>query len=1075
VVKVWSRRNVVGRARSEPSIAQGFAEIRKLKTEGRSSMFVNFFIQRPVFASVCALLILLAGIAVIPTLPISQFPDLAPPQVGVSSFYTGASAQTVESAVTIPLEQQINGAEGMKYMTSTSGNDGSSSITVTFDLSRNPDLATVDIQNRVNTAQGRLPAAVKAVGITTAKTSQNFVFGAAVISDNNKYSTLFMSNYLDIYVKDSLKRIPGVADVIIFGERKYSMRLWLDPGRLAGRSLTAPDVVNALSEQNVEVAAGQVGQQPANPAQQYQISVRAVGRLSEPEQFDNIILKTNADGTLVRLRDVGRAELGAEDYSSDIQFNGQDSVGLGVTQLSTANALDVDRLAIAELNRLSKSFPPGMHVKVAFDTTDAVGESIRDVAFTVGSAILLVILVIFVFLGDWRTTLIHFIATPVSLIGTFIFVKLLGFSINTLTLFGITLATGLVVDDAIVVIENIERHMAEGEHDSHKAAAAATAEITSAVIATSLVLVAVFVPVAFFPGTTGILFRQFALTIAFSIAISAFNALTLAPVLAAIFLSGPHRKKWWWLQKFDDAIVVLTRGYRALLHHVLRYKLAMVVLFFAGLGATYLVLRHVPQGFVPDEDQGYFIVVVQAPAGASLEYTKAIGKQVSGMLSDVTEAEGTFSIAGFSFSGSASNQGLIFVPLKPYSQRKGEEHSATAILNRVRPRLFGISGAIVFATLPPAVQGLGNFGGFQFVVQDQAAHTLEELSSVAHDMIRQAGTRKDLVGLYTPFTANDPQYLVTIDREKAKSLHVPLSQITDTLGVYMGSDYVNDFDFNNRSYRVYIQADKQFRSEAQDMKQFYVRSDSGAMVPLDNLISITQTTTPQVISHYNLFRSAEIDGSAAPGYSSGQAITAMDDLAKKMPQGFSYSWTGLSLEELQAGGTSLILFGLGTVVVYLTLSAQYESFVLPFIVLLAVPMALLGALGAQWIRGLQNDVFCQVGLVMLVGLSSKNAILIVEFSEQLRERGVPLLEAAIQAAAIRLRPILMTSLAFILGVVPLVFATGAGENGRHSVGTTVFGGMIMSTFLNLFFIPVLYLIIEGWREHGKKTVEVRAS
>jgi len=1031
-------------------------------------MSADFFIRRPVFASVCALLIILAGTAVIPTLPISQFPNLAPPQVSVSSAYIGASAQTVESAVTIPLEQQINGAEGMKYMTSTSGNDGSSGITATFDLNRDPDLATVDIQNRVNTAQGRLPAAVKAIGITTAKSSQNFVFGAAVTADNGKYSTLFMSNYLDIYVRDALKRIPGVADVQIFGERKYSMRLWLDPVRMAGRGLTAPDVVNALSEQNVEVGAGQVGQQPAKEGQQYQISVRAVGRLSEANQFDNIILKTNADGTLVRLRDVGRAELGAEDYSNDLQFDGRDAVGLGVTQLSTANALDVDKRAIAELDRLAKNFPPGMHYKLAFDTTDAVGESIRDVVYTVGSAILLVILVIFLFLGDWRTTMIHFIATPVSLIGTFVFVKLLGFSINTLTLFGITLATGLVVDDAIVVIENIERHIAAGEHDSHKAAAAATAEITSAVIATSLVLVAVFVPVAFFPGTTGILFRQFALTIAFSIAISAFNALTLAPALAAIFLRGGHRKKWWWLQKFDDGVLAVTRGYQALLHHILKYRLAMVVLFLAGLGATYLVLQHVPKGFVPDEDQGYFIIVIQAPSGASLEYTKAIGKQVSDLLADVSEAEGTFSVAGFSFAGSAPNQGIIFVPLKPYSQRKGEEHTASAILNRVRPRLFAISGAIAFATLPPAINGLGAFGGFQFVVQDQASHTLEELSNVTHQIIQQAGARKDLVGLYTPFTANDPQYLVTIDREKAKSLHVPLSQITDTLGVYMGSSYVNDFDFNNRSYRVYVQADKQFRSEAQDMKQFYVRSDSGAMVPLDNLITISQTTTPQVISHYNLFRSAEIDGSAAPGYSSGQAIAAMEELASKMPQGFSYSWTGLSLEELQAGGTSLILFGLGTLVVYLTLSAQYESFVLPFIVLLAVPMALLGALGAQWIRGLQNDVFCQVGLVMLVGLSSKNAILIVEFAEQLRERGMPLLEAAIQSASIRLRPILMTSLAFILGVVPLVLATGAGENGRHSVGTTVFGGMIMSTVLNLFFIPVLYLIIEGWRERGNK-------
>src|SRR6201998_1530799 len=611
-------------------------------------MFVEFFIRRPVFASVCALLILLAGLAVIPTLPVALFPDLAPPQVGVTSSYIGASAQTVESAVTIPLEQQINGAEGMKYMTSTSGNDGSSNILITFDLTRNPDLATVDIQNRVNTAQGRMPSAVKAVGITTQKTSQNFVFGAAVISDNNRYSTLFMSNYLDVYVRDVLKRIPGVAGVEIFGERKYSMRLWLDPVLLAGRALTAPDVVNALSEQNVEVAAGQVGQQPAVNGQQYQVSVRAVGRLSEPAQFDNIILKTNSDGTLVRLRDVGHAELGAEDYSSDLQFNGQDAVGLGVTQLSTANALDVDRRAIAELNRLSKSFPPGMRYKLAFDTTDAVGESIRDVVFTVGSAILLVILVIFIFLGDWRTTMIHFIATPVSLIGTFVFVKLLGFSINTLTLFGITLAVGLVVDDAIVVIENIERHIAEGEKDSRKAAAAATAEITSAVIATSLVLVAVFVPVAFFPGTTGILFRQFALTIAFSIAISAFNALTLAPVLAAIFLSGGHRGKWWLLQKFDDGVSAMTRGYRALIHHVLDYKLAMVVLFFAGLGLTYFVFTRVPSGFVPDEDQGYFIVVIQAPSGASLEYTKAIGKQVSALLADVPESEGTFSVAGFS-------------------------------------------------------------------------------------------------------------------------------------------------------------------------------------------------------------------------------------------------------------------------------------------------------------------------------------------------------------------------------------------------------------------------------------------
>src|SRR5438552_7132896 len=653
-------------------------------------MFANFFIRRPVFASVSAMLIVLAGAAVIPTLPIAQFPNLAPPQVTVSSFYIGASAQTVESAVTIPLEQQINGAEGMKYITSTSGNDGSSNITATFDLTRDPDLATVDIQNRVNTAQGRLPSAVKAVGITTVKTSQNFVFGAAVISDNNKYSTLFMSNYLDVYVRDSLKRIPGVANVIIFGERKYSMRLWLDPVRMAGRALTAPDVVNALAEQNVEVAAGQVGQQPARQGQQYQISVRAVGRLSEPTQFDNIILKTNADGTLVRLKDVGRAELGAEDYSSDLQFNGQDAIGLGVTQLSTANALDVDRRAIAELERLSKSFPPGMHYKLAFDTTDAVGESIRDVVFTIGSAILLVILVIFIFLGDWRTTMIHFIATPVSLLGTFTFVKLLGFSINTLTLFGITLATGLVVDDAIVVIENIERHIAEGEHDSRKAAAAATAEITSAVIATSLVLVAVFVPVAFFPGTTGILFRQFALTIAFSIAISAFNALTLTPALSARLLGRAHGAKGRFFTGVDRVIGGVTDRYRASLRRALGVRAPVMALFLAGIGLSYLAYRMVPRSFVPDEDQGWGMILVQAPEGASLEYTKKVGEQAQAVIQRQPEMDTVFAISGFSFAGTAPNRGLMFFGLKPYSARRGPEHSAQAVIGRLRGQLFGI-------------------------------------------------------------------------------------------------------------------------------------------------------------------------------------------------------------------------------------------------------------------------------------------------------------------------------------------------------------------------------------------------
>jgi hydrophobic/amphiphilic exporter-1 (mainly G- bacteria), HAE1 family len=1030
---------------------------------------VDFFIHRPVFSTVCALLIILAGAICIPTLPIAQFPNLAPPQVSVTAAYTGASAQTVEAAVTTPLEQQINGAEGMKYITSASTNNGLSSITATFDLTRDPDLASVDIQNRVNTALGRLPNAVKQIGVTVQKSSENFVFGAAVFSPDHRYSTLFMSNYLDVYVRDSMKRVPGVADVVIFGERKYSMRLWLDPVRMAGRALTADDVVNALQEQNVEVAAGEVGAQPSMPGQQFQISVRAIGRLSETSQFDDIILKSNADGTLVRLRDVGHAELGAEDYSSDLDYNGQESVGVAVIQLSTANALDVDRRCIAELARLAKRFPPGMKYELAFDTTDAVGESIRDVVTTLGEAILLVILVIFIFLEDWRSTVIPAVTIPVSLVGTFAFVKLLGFSINTLTLFGITLATGLVVDDAIVVIENIGRHLQEGEPSPLKAASDAMKEVTGAVIATSLVLVAVFVPVAFFPGTTGVLFRQFALTIAFSISISAFNALTLTPALSALLLGRQHGKKNWFFKRVDRVLSAVTNGYVRALRTFLRYEVLALILFAAGLVCAYLVFQRVPKAFVPNEDQGYLIVAIQAPTGASLEYTRNIGKQISDITRNFPEVEGTFSVAGFSFAGSAPNAGLVFLTLQPYSKRKGPEHNAAAILNRLRGPLLGISGAIVIPFEPPAVQGLGEFGGFQFELQDQGGHTLQDLDKTTHDLMRAGNQRKDLAGLFSTYTANDPQFVITIDREKAKSLHVPLSQIIDTLSVFMGSAYINDFDFNNRSYRVYVQADKQFRSHPQDMKQYYVRSDSGAMVPLENLMSIDQSSAPQVISHYNLFRSAELNGSAAPGFSSGQAINAMQEIsAKILPQGYSYEWSGISLEELQSGSTTLILFALGVVVVYLTLSAQYESFVLPFIILLAVPMALLGALAAQWTRGLQNDVYCQVGLVMLVGLASKNAILIVEFAEQLRERGMNIFESAVESARIRLRPILMTSFAFILGVVPLVTASGAGENGRHSVGTTVFGGMIMSTILNLFFIPVLYLLIEGFRERRRK-------
>ena len=1023
-------------------------------------MFVDFFIRRPIFATVCALLIILAGAVTIPTLPVAQFPDLAPPQVGVGAFYNGANAQAVETSVTTPLEQAINGVEGMKYMTSSSGNDGSSGISITFDISRNIDLAAVDVQNRVNQALGRMPNEVKTTGISVSKSSSNFVFGAGVYAEHGEYDSLFLSNYMDLYVRDALKRVPGVADVQNFGERKYSMRLWLDPLRMAARNLTATDILSALTEQNVQVSAGQVGQPPSIKGQSYQISVRAVGRLVEPSEFENIILKTGTDGTLVRLRDVGRAELGAEDYSSNLRFNGHDAVGFGVTQLPGANALTVDKAAKAELLRLSRHFPPGIKYAVAFDTTSVVGESIKDVLYTLLEAIGLVVLVIFIFLQDWRSTFIPAITIPVSLVGTLAFVKILGFSINTLTLFGLTLATGLVVDDAIVVIENVQRHITEGISEPHNAASIAMREVAGAVIATSLVLVAVFIPVAFFPGTTGILFRQFALTIAFSVSISAFNALTLTPALSAIFLGHEHIIRSRIFAAFNTALAAFTRRYENLLRFILRFEYVAVLLFFCVLGLTYWVYEHVPKGFIPAEDGGYLIIAVQAPPGASLEYTTDICSQVETILAQVPEIDSAFSVAGFSFGGSASNRALIFTGLKGFDQRKGEEHSGNAVLDRLRGPLSEIHGAQVVPFAPPAVQGLGQFGGFQFVLEDQSGTSIQALANVTQKVIQEGNKNANLAGLFSSFSANDPQFVLTFDREKAKALGVSLNQITDALQVYMGSVYVNDFEFNNRAYRVYVQADRQFRSEARDIKEYYVRSSAGVMVPLENLVVLKQDASPQVISHYNLFRYAEIDGSAAPGKSSGQAIKTMDDLAAKtLPPGFAYEWTGLSLEEIQSGSQAIVLFGLGILVVYLTLAAQYESFSLPFIVLLAVPTALLGAIGAQALRGQDNDVYCQIGLVMLIGLSSKNAILIVEFAEQLREKGRSIVNAAIESASIRLRPILMTSFAFILGVLPLVVAEGAGRISRRSVGTTVFGGMIASTFLNLIFIPVLYVLV----------------
>ncbi len=832
-------------------------------------MFVDFFIRRPVFATVSALLIILSGAVCIPTLPISLYPTLAPPQVVVTTSYVGADAETVEKAVTIPLEESINGVEGMHYISSASTNNGVSTITTTFNTGYDLSIAAVDVQNRVASVTGRLPAAVNAAGITITKANSNFVFGAGFYTDDNRYSNEFISNYIDVYVKDALKRVKGVGDVMIFGERKYAMRVWLDPSKLAERSLTATDVVNALLEQNVEVPAGQLGQPPSDQNQTFQVAVRVVGRLSDPAQFNEIIVKNTPNG-LVQLKDVGHAVVGAEDYNSNLKFQGYTAVGVGVQQLSNANALEVDRNAKAMLEELKKSFPPGLKYAVAFDSTTIVGDSIREVLITLGEAIVIVIIVIFLFLLDWRATIIPAVTIPVSLIGTFAFIKIFGFSINSLTLFGITLATGLVVDDAIVVIENVQRHISAEHSEPHEATSVAMSEVTSAVIATSLVLIAVFVPVSYFPGTTGILYRQFSLTIAFSIAISAFNALTLSPALAALFLRGEEAKYQQldflrirplskayaaFAHGVDDSISWISRTYAKLIHVALKLRYVLLILFFAGLAATGWMYVHVPTGFIPQEDQGYLMIIVQAPPGASLSDTTAISDRAQLVLAQNSNIAGAFAVSGFSLNGASPNAGMIFAALKPSDQRLGKGQSAAEIVASVGPQLFMVPGGTVAMFQPPAVQGLGSFGGFQFVLQDQGKNTLADLDRISHTIIGASRQNPNLglTGLFTSFSASDPQLLVTIDRQKAKAMGVSLTQISTTLNVFMGSEYVNDFDYNNRTYRVYAQADQPFRMNARDLHGFYVRSDGGQMVPLDSLVSAKETAGPQVISHYNLF------------------------------------------------------------------------------------------------------------------------------------------------------------------------------------------------------------------------------
>ncbi len=1029
-------------------------------------MFVDFFIRRPVFTTVCSLIIILVGAVSIPTLPVAQYPDISPKQVNVTANYNGADAQTVENAVTTILERQINGVEGMRYMTSSSSNNGSSNITITFEPGRDQDIAAVDVQNRVSVAEPQLPETVNQTGVTVSKQSSNILMGFGLYTEEGEYDNVFLSNYADLYMVDALKRVNGVGNVRIFGERKYAMRLWLDPQRLASRNLTGQDVVNALREQNIQVGAGSIGQQPAPEDQQFQIDLRAVSRLTDVAEFEDIILETGEDGSLVKLKDVGRAELGAENYSTFLRFRGKEAVGLGIYQVPGSNALEVGQAVKAEMKRLALDFPPGMQYDIGFDTTAFVEESLTRVVWTLIQAVGLVVLVIFIFLQDWRTTIIPAITIPIALIGTFAFVKVFNFSINSLTLFGLTLATGMVVDDAIVVVEDIANKIQNQGMKPRQAAMASMHELVGAVIATSLVLMAVFIPVAFFPGTTGALYRQFALTIAFAIALSTFNALTLTPTLAGLLLRPKPRSRGWLgriFHQFNRFLDWVQKRYRHIIDVLTHFKTIVVLVFTVFLALTVWFYTVVPSAFLPDEDQGYFITIIQGPEGVSLNYTSDVMQQIEKVILPIDEVKATFAVGGFGFSGSTANSAIIFTTLIPWGERTGAEQSAQAIISKVQGSIANITEARILPVNPPAIRGLGSFGGFQFQLQDRRGNSgLDALIANMGKLLGAANENPNLQAVFSTYAANTPQLLIDVNRNLAKALDVDIDDIFNTLQTYLGSRYVNDFTLDQRTYRVYVQADQQYRSNPEDINQLYVRSNRDEMIPLSNLVTITPQTGAQTINHYNLFRSIEINGGAAPGKSSGDAITAMKQVATQvLPPGLGYEWSGTSLEEIESGGQAPIIFSLGLVLVFLVLAAQYESYVDPIIIMLSVPLAVFGALLAQFLRGMPNDVYCQIGLVMLIGLASKNSILIVEFANQLREQGSSITKAAVEAAQQRLRPILMTAISTLSSIFPLTIASGAGAASRQSLGTAVFGGMFVATFLSLFVVPIIYIVIES--------------
>ncbi|MEM9265929.1 MAG: efflux RND transporter permease subunit [Cyanobacteria bacterium P01_F01_bin.13] len=1032
---------------------------------------VNYFVKRPVFATVCAIVILLIGAVSIPTLPIAQYPDISPTQINVTATYIGADAETVEKAVTTVLEREINGVEGMRYISSNSSNNGISNIVVTFDASRDKDIAAVDVQNRVSLAEPQLPEEVRQTGVVVSKQNSNILLAMSLFSEDGTFDNVFLSNYADLYIVDALRRVPGVGDVVIFGERTYAMRLWLDPQRLARRELTADDVVEALQEQNIQIGAGQIGQPPSPDDQSFQIDLRAISRLEDVSEFEDLVIQTGENGALVKLKDVGRAELGAESYSTFLRFKGNESVGLGIFQLPGSNALQVAQGVKDVMADLVQEFPQGMEYGIGFDTTEFVRQSLSRVVWTLIQAVALVVLVIYLFLQDWRTTVIPAITIPVALIGTFAIVKIFGFSINSLTLFGLTLATGMVVDDAIVVVEDISSKIQNRNLPPKRAAIESMRELTGAVIATSLVLMAVFIPVAFFPGTTGALYRQFALTIAFAIALSTFNALTLTPTLAGLLLRE-NRGGHGWLDiifnPFNRFLDNLRAQYGDTLRILNRFKIFVLAAFVASLVLTGWLYNSVPSAFLPDEDQGYFITLIQGPEGSSLNQTSRVMRQVEETILAQDGVRATFAVGGFSFNGNTANNGVVFTTLQPWEERPPGV-TAFSLIGQLFGQFSTITEARVFPVNPPAIQGLSSFSGFQFQLQDRRGNlSVDTLVQNMFGLLGAANQNPNLQAVFSTYAANSPLIEIDVDRDKAKALDVDVDEIFGTLQTYLGSRYVNDFTLQGRTYRVYVQADQQYRSAPDDINKLYVRSNNDAMIPMGNLVSLSQTTGAQTINHYNLFRSIEINGAAAPGVSSGAAIDTMEEVATQvLPASLGYEWTGSALEEIESGSQAPIIFGLGIIFVFLVLAAQYESYVDPVIILFAVPLAVFGALLAQSMRGLPNDVYCQIGLVMLIGLASKNSILIVEFANQLRDQGLPIVKAALEAAQSRMRPILMTAISTLSSIFPLVIATGAGAGSRQSLGTAVFGGMFVATFLSLFVVPILYIVVKSLSDQLK--------